>query len=387
MAGGSAHALSRRRVRPARTAGRSRLPAADARPGVGASAAPVLNLMRANGWLVLHDRVWPGRAGSLIDHVVAGPAGVFVVSEHHWSGAISVDEGALRCRGALRVVAVGDAVEAAAAVSSLVPGVPVTPVLCFPRPEPVDGSTRGVLLSSTENVLDVLLDEPGRLDAEDLRAVTRALASSLRPADRTLRRTAELARAEDPQPAPPGARRLAPERHHRVRWLVAALLVAAVALAGVTVGPRVRDWVDGLRGQEHVTAAIGTPVVTARTPFHPPLRITADRPTPTTARAGRVPAGTHVIAVRITVHNEGSGPWRLHGWTSVRLVDVQALAHAPDRGIGRVAAGPLMSSSLRLRPGATASGYFAFTLPTRVKIGQVRVALAPSGDLITWTVG
>jgi hypothetical protein len=85
-------------------------------------------------WTVFHDVHWPGRSKANIDHVVIGPAGVFVIDSKNWSGSITALEGVLRRNGYSRDVAVGGARAAAEAVAGLVPSLSrgaFVPVLCF----------------------------------------------------------------------------------------------------------------------------------------------------------------------------------------------------------------------------------------------------------------
>ena len=47
-------------------------------------------------WLVLHDRLlMPGRAETNLDHVVVGPAGVFLIDSKNWAGTISEHQGSV----------------------------------------------------------------------------------------------------------------------------------------------------------------------------------------------------------------------------------------------------------------------------------------------------
>ena len=46
-------------------------------------------------WTALHDVKWPGRRFANIDHIVVGPAGVFVVDSKNWSGRVTVNDGRL----------------------------------------------------------------------------------------------------------------------------------------------------------------------------------------------------------------------------------------------------------------------------------------------------
>ncbi len=49
-----------------------------------------------SGWHVLHDLLLrPGRAATNLDHVVVGPAGVYLVDTKNWSGRLTIHEGTL----------------------------------------------------------------------------------------------------------------------------------------------------------------------------------------------------------------------------------------------------------------------------------------------------
>ena len=58
------------------------------------ATAAGLDLLRVLGWLVLHDASVPDEPDGSIDHVLAGPSGVYVVNTVGWSGPISTDSGA-----------------------------------------------------------------------------------------------------------------------------------------------------------------------------------------------------------------------------------------------------------------------------------------------------
>src|SRR5689334_22906185 len=58
-----------------------------------------LDLLRAVGWLVLHDVAVPGEVEVPIDHVLAGPSGVYAINTIGGSGAIRMDENNLLVAG------------------------------------------------------------------------------------------------------------------------------------------------------------------------------------------------------------------------------------------------------------------------------------------------
>src|SRR6188768_2421918 len=91
-----------------------------------------LELLRADGWYVLHDVRWPGRQRANLDHVVVGPPGVLVVDAKNWSGSVTLDGGRLRQNGHPRDREAHAVAEAADAVAErLGPAVTVLPVLCL----------------------------------------------------------------------------------------------------------------------------------------------------------------------------------------------------------------------------------------------------------------
>jgi len=147
------------------------------------------------GVQVLNDRRVKGTRGN-IDHIVIGPAGIFVVDAKRYEGLIRIrDVGPFwRYEPRLYVgrrdktkLAEGmawqvEAVRAALTTAGLEPPPPVTPVLCF-----VDGEWpifrrpkqfMGVQLESVGS-LKRLVQEPIVLDATEIEALTRVLAEAL----------------------------------------------------------------------------------------------------------------------------------------------------------------------------------------------------------------
>jgi hypothetical protein len=144
---------------------------------------------------VLHDRRVPGTRGN-VDHVVIGPAGVFVVDAKRYEGTIRVrDVGGLFKRDERLYVgrrdcshlAGGlswqtDAVGRALATANVEPLPPITPVLCFVRGEwpllfPPD-TYRGVRLEGTNSIKKLITREQV-LDDAAITHLTRLLALAL----------------------------------------------------------------------------------------------------------------------------------------------------------------------------------------------------------------
>ena len=122
-------------------------------------SADVLDHLPAYTWRVMHDVRWPGREGQVIDHVVIGPGGIFVVDLRHWDGPVALEEGILRAGGRPREREVAEAADAALDVAAVLERIDprwVVPVLCLVRDEPVAGMTRGVVYCSS-NFLEQMI--------------------------------------------------------------------------------------------------------------------------------------------------------------------------------------------------------------------------------------
>jgi hypothetical protein len=128
-----------------------------------------------DGWIVLHDLRWPGRQRANLDHVVVGPAGVFVVDAKNWSGKIEVRDEVLSQNGRRREEAVSSVTAAAIAVQQLVSPHPCTGVLCFVRDEPLATSSWNVAVCSTANLVTSLTSWPVLLGPDDVRRCAEAV--------------------------------------------------------------------------------------------------------------------------------------------------------------------------------------------------------------------
>jgi hypothetical protein len=152
-------------------------------------------LDRVPGLRMLHDRRVPGTQGN-IDHIVIGPAGVFVVDAKNNHGAIAIQDRGGWFRTDLRLTIAGrdrstmadhmgwqvSAVEAALERAGIEPLPPVTPVLCFLNVEwPLLRSLdqfRGVRLESHRSIRR-LVTSPTSLSEEEADRLVRALAQEL----------------------------------------------------------------------------------------------------------------------------------------------------------------------------------------------------------------
>ncbi|NYE35631.1 hypothetical protein F4692_000735 [Nocardioides cavernae] len=147
--------------------------------GAGSEAEVARALRRLpEGWFVFHDVPWRGRPGVTIDHVVVGPAGVFVIEAESWDGTIEVRDGVLTQDGQSREQAVDLAARAAIAVQGVVPG-RCFPVVCFDG-APLSAWARDVLVCSSSTVLLKLRSLPHRLSDDDVRRCVAAIEAQSR---------------------------------------------------------------------------------------------------------------------------------------------------------------------------------------------------------------
>src|SRR3954470_4181755 len=145
-----------------------------------------LDLLRVLGWLVLHDVVVPGdpdggQEAAIVDHLLAGPSGVYVVNTVKWPGPIEVKEHALVVGKVDHADDLAEVGAAADAVRAVLHGIPVAPMLCFERLEPVTGVVADVALCASENILDLLTHQPVIVDDAAFAKASRMLGSVCRP--------------------------------------------------------------------------------------------------------------------------------------------------------------------------------------------------------------
>jgi hypothetical protein len=139
-------------------------------------------------WTVFHGVMLPAGTGRRdIDHVLVGPAGVFVVETKNWSGRITVQDGVVLCNGRHPSrPPLEQAAQAACALQAALReqagcAVEVLPVLCFAKSNVAGGSQgcQGVQICSPESLLDVIstYTKDGGLKSSEIQPVTDYLQS------------------------------------------------------------------------------------------------------------------------------------------------------------------------------------------------------------------
>jgi len=119
--------------------------------------------------LATHKRGILGQGGADLDHVVVGPAGIFVVETKNWNGAIAIENGVLICDGDLPSRPPLTQVKSAAAalraqlLASTGLALEVLPILCFAsnRLTPGQQGAAGVLVCNANQLTRVILAHDG----------------------------------------------------------------------------------------------------------------------------------------------------------------------------------------------------------------------------------
>jgi hypothetical protein len=328
------------------------------------------------GWTVLHGLHQPDRRRRVIDHLVIGPGGVFVVIEPPWTGLVDVRGGVLRHNGRRRDRMVRAAAAAGAAVARLLPGVGtklVRPVLCVDSTPPLSGVSGGVVLCSPDNVVELLTTRSAVL------------------ADGTARQAStQLLRALVPVGA---ARQLQPRRASRIgRWVRAtrdvAVVVGALALVALFVlrFDTVRRYVDQTLSSD--SKELGSPVTVDEADEGVRVTVTARRVSDVRARTAQG-QGRHVrlLGVQLALHNRATTVLRLDPQEAVVLRPVLGKSYPVEPASTPIREGRLLDSPLRLGAGSTTQGWVVFQVPADAAFDQVSVRFGESaGSVARWDV-
>lgn len=164
--------------------------------------------LTVSGWHVLHDRRLPH--GGNIDHLVIGPAGVFVLDAKAWSQPAKIDASGRLSVGRYskradvdRLVAAAATVEAALRVAGN--EAPVSGILVVTGEIESDAAVRlpeGVLVSGLEQLVQTLRGAPAPADQAAVDNLAAIVAAAFPPAERVAASTRDGdSDAEAPQPA------------------------------------------------------------------------------------------------------------------------------------------------------------------------------------------
>jgi hypothetical protein len=135
-----------------------------------------------SGWERIDDIKWPGYEFANVDHVVVGPAGVFVIDVQHGEGVFDLDHATVLRRDARSPKpAVEDVVSAAHAVGSLLGMVHRRPmaVLCLVDESGVEKTVGDALICSADRLPARLQAMAPILDGAQVRDLTDKLRKDL----------------------------------------------------------------------------------------------------------------------------------------------------------------------------------------------------------------
>ena len=170
-------------------------------------------------------------AWTVIDQVVVGPSGVFVIASQDWTGRITTVGGVLRQKNVPQPQLTRDAHAAAAAVGALLTSVSpehVVPVLCFLNGDVPDLVLDDVQVCSIVTLIHQLTTRPTVLTEAEVAAVATELKRSMPP-------TATEAPRSPTQRSP-----------RTVVSLLAGLALAVVLVANPAPFHAVSDGITGL---------------------------------------------------------------------------------------------------------------------------------------------
>ncbi|MGA8256600.1 MAG: NERD domain-containing protein, partial [Nocardioides sp.] len=145
-----------------------------------------LAALPAHSWTVISNVAWPDRHGSVIDFVVVGPPGVFVVDDQLLVGNVTLHDSVLRHNGRNRSSVIGEAFGAARSVLGSLPGVRadlVQPLVCVAGGHHVRGEVDGVTVCTPIDIVQWLSSRPAIFADADLAYVVHEARTRLRPVE------------------------------------------------------------------------------------------------------------------------------------------------------------------------------------------------------------
>lgn len=400
MAGESAREMSRRKREKAK-----RLLAEAERWERGAdgevATARALAGLPPDRWIVLHDVHWPGRQFANIDHIVVGPSGVFVIDSKNWEGQVDVRQGVFRHNGRRRereIAAVGDAALAvAAAVAGLDPRL-VHPVLCLATTEPCSVYSHEVLVCSTTTLVQELMQQPVLLDVQSARRLFgqlhRTMPSATAP--HVGRRQQRRVRASPLQPpvGPPLGKAASASRARGPRVFRSVAVLAGLAmLVSLFNGPHLGRVINGLVSPSAPVTSNGTPnslgeahrfpPATGR----PPLQVRPDRfrTVRSRDRSAYVSPDNRVVAVRVTITNQGRRAWTSQPGTQATISDDLGVPRQPETIA--TSAGRTLPETIVLRPGRSVTGWVVFLTSRKRPVTSLTLTVGPGQPAAsTWSI-
>lgn len=170
--------------------------------GVAARTEPVvakaLQSLECHGYVLLHDRRWPGTRRANLDHIAIGPGGVLVIDTKAWNGAVIVHGASLFQEQSCRDDELDKVRDQAMAVEGVLVDIglaplEVVPVMCFVNTQDMATSIGRVQLVSLTELQRLAVQRGARLPPEELGALVEHLDRACPPAPVRTRASAVIA--------------------------------------------------------------------------------------------------------------------------------------------------------------------------------------------------
>jgi hypothetical protein len=349
-------------------------------------------------WCVSTGVGWPSRGDAVIDHVVVGPGGVFVIDSRHWAGSLEMREDGLRQNGRLRNDATNATTFAAFAVSDVLDldVSEVHPVLCLVREGELTGWAGDVFVTTSQDLAAELTECPPVLGPDDVARIGGLVTTELPPVlpkvvtaepkqekrelylDPTNRVSAASEDADDKS-------RVARSAARRIKVaLLVGLLIIAIAAVSFAVLPNLGD---AAASRSNGEGALGDTIEIVGAKTRPDLEVTAAK---VVAAEGVGPAarpgkGMRLVAVRFEIDNVGTQRYDAARWWKPAVIDQVGTTYRPADRVTQLKLGPLLPDRPGVRPGRSVRGWVVFEIPRKATIDAVTLSVGAGAQTATWS--
>lgn len=172
----------------------------------------------------------------------------------------------------------------------------------------------------------------------------------------------------------------------RQRLLVGATFAAFVVVLAVVLVLTGAFDSDSTAPPVRADDDLGTTFTIPGTAAHPALRAEVDEIgwTKSAVPGLHVAQGHHLMAVRVTVGNDGPAPWR-GTVADATYVDDRGRAFRADPRFTAVTRGKVWPERIRLEAGRSEAAYVVFDLPANAEPASFSLAVGPvATDRVTW---
>jgi hypothetical protein len=350
-----------------------------------------------DAWCVSTGVGWPSRGDAVIDHVVVGPGGVFVIDSRHWAGSLEMREDGLRQNGRLRNDATNATTFAAFAVSDVLDldVSEVHPVLCLVREGELTGWAGDVFVTTSQDLAAELTECPPVLGPDDVARIGGLVTTELPSVSPKVTAEPKQEKRElylDPANRVSAASEDADEKSRVARSasrrikvaLLVVLLIIAIAAVSFAVLPNLGD---AAASRSKGEGAFGDTIEIAGDKTRPDLQVTAAK---LVAGKGVGPAarpgkGMRLVAVRFEIENVGTRRYDAARRWKPGVIDDAGTTYRPADRVTHLRIGPLLPDQLGMRPGQFVRGWVVFEIPGSTAIDAVTLSLGAGAQTATWS--